>query len=117
MMNDWQVVPRRATVNGIKFRLHGNGHTLTVYIGSGVRKTIKKYKEKGWCNIFSKGNNLMIQLVCVCDNNSRKLSGNVFSLPYSVVREYWPDGAKEKEISATVEKGNLIMLDLRDFGE
>ena len=115
-MNDWQIVPRRAIVSGIKFRLHGNGHTLTVYIGSGIRKRVKGYKPKGWCNVYSKGDNLMVQLVCVSDKNSRRVANNVFSLPYSVVSKHWQDGAKEIEIPAKVEKGNLILLDLRDLG-
>ena len=116
-MNDWQVVPKRNTVNGLKFRLKGKGHTLTVYIGSDIRRKLKKYKPNGWCNIYQKSNNLMVQMGCVSDNNSRRVGTHIFSLPYSLVEAYWKDGAREIEIPAAVEKGNLILLDLRDLGK
>jgi len=117
-MNDWQVVPRRRTIDGVKFRLHGKkGNKLNVYIGSGLKKRLKGYRPDSYCNIYSKGDNLMVQVVCVSDSNSRKLRGSVFSLPYSLVEAYWKDGAREIEIPAVVEKGNLILLDLRDLSK
>jgi len=117
-MNNWQVVPRRKASDGIQFRLHGaTGNKLTIYIGSGLSKRIKDYKRNGWCNVYRKDDNLMVQIIYKPDGQSRKVSNSVFSLPYSVVEAYWKDEVRRIEIPAVVEKGNLILLDLRDLGK
>ena len=116
-MNDWQVVPKRRTINGLKFRLHGKtGNKLTVYIGSGLHKGMKGYSPDGYCNVYRKGNSLMVQLVCEPDSHSRRLGHNVFSLPYSLVSKHWQNGKREIEVPAKVEKDSLILVDLKDLG-
>ena len=113
-MNDWQVVPKRRTISGLKFALHG-GSKLTVYIGAGTRRKIKGYKPNGHCNIYTKGDYLMVQFTCIPNKNSRVIGNSVFSLPYGLVSKHWQDGAKEIEIPAIVEKASLILVDLRDL--
>ena len=115
-MNDWQRIPKRKTVSGLKFRLHGKtGNKLTVYIGSGLHKGIKGYSPDGYCNVYRKGDNLMVQLVCIPDSHSRKLGNNVFSLPYALVSKHWQNGKREIEVPAKVEKDSLILVDLKDL--
>ena len=116
-MNDWQIIPKKRTVSGVKFRLRGAGTKLAVYIGLELRRKISGYNPNGWCNIYRKGNDLMVQLVKEPDEDSRSMGSSTFTLPYSVVREHWKDDAKEIEIPAMVKKGNLILLDLRDLGK
>ena len=116
-MTNWQLVPKRGTVSGLKFRLRGKGTKLAAYIGQELREGISKYDPNGWCNIYRKGDSLMVQLVSSPDTDSRKMGNSIFSLPYSVVKSYWVDGCREIEIPAVVEKGNLILLDLRDLGK
>ena len=116
-MNDWQIVLKKKAVSGVKFRLRGRGSKLQVYIGLKLRKGISRYNPNGWCNIYKKGNGLMVQLVSEPGEESRSMGSSAFTLPYSAVREHWKEGAMEIEIPAVVEKGNLIMLDLRDLGE
>ena len=116
-MNDWQIVPKKKTVSGVKFRLRGKGTKLQIYIGLELRKGINGYNPNGWCNIYKKGNDLMVQLVSEPSGDSRRMGASAFSLPYSLVEAYWKDGAREIEIPAVIEKGNLIMLDLRDLGK
>ena len=117
MMNDWQIVPKKKGVSGVKFRLRGAGTKLTVYIGLELRKGIRGYNPNGWCNIYKKGSDLMVQLVKEPDKNSRRMGGSTFTLPYSLVESYWKDSATEIEIPAIVEKSNLILLDLKDLGK
>ncbi len=116
-MNDWQVVPKRRTINGIKFRLRSANGKLMIYIGSSLRKKLKNCNLNGYCNIYKKDVHLMIQLTCSPDGNSRRLWRGASCLPYELVRQHWQDGAREREIPAKVEKGNLILLDLRDLGK
>ena len=118
-MDEWQMVPKKKGVNGVKFRLRGGGTKLAVYIGLKLRKGIRGYNPNGWCNIYKKENDLMVQLVKESDKNSRRMGGSTFTLPYSLVEPYWKDNARrtEIEIPARVEKGNLILLDLRDLGK
>ena len=117
IMNDWQIVPKKKTVSGVKFRLRGKGMKLQAYIGMILRKGISGYNPNGWCNIYRKGNDLMVQLTDKPGGDSRRMGASAFSLPYSLVKEHWRDGAREIEIPAVVEKGNLILLDLRDLGK
>jgi len=115
-MNDWQVVPKRRTISGLKFALHG-GSKLTVYIGAGTRRKIKGYKPNSHCNVYIKGDYLMVQFTCEPDKNSRIIGNSVFSLPYGLVSKHWKDGAREILIPAIVEKDSLVLLDLRDLGK
>jgi len=116
-MTDWQVVPKKHRVDGVKFRLRGKGTKLAVYIGLKLRQEISGYDPNGWCDIYKKPNSLMVQLVKIPSADSRKIGASAFSLPYSLVSEHWRDGQREIEIPAVVEKGNLILLDLRDLGK
>lgn len=116
-MNEWQVVPRRTKVSGLKFRLRGKGNKLTVYIGAGARETIRGYNGYCYCNIYKKGSDLMIQLTKKSTKESRKVSNWIFSLPFRVVKQYWTAGAKEIEVVSVVEKNNLLLVDLRSLGE
>ena len=113
-MNDWQIVPKRRTISGLKFALHG-GSKLTVYIGAGTRRKIKGYKPNGYCNVYTKGDYLMVQFTCIPNKNSRVIGNSVFSLPYGLVSKHWQDGAREILIPAVVEKASLIVLDLKDL--
>ncbi len=114
-MNDWQVVPKRSTVNGLKFRLRGEGKKLAVYLGVELRKRIKGYRPDEWCNVYRKANSLMIQLVNSPDTDSRKIKGSIFTLPYSVVSKHWKNGREEVDVPVVIEKDNLILIDLKDL--
>ena len=116
-MNDWQIVPKRGTVSGLKFRRKGKYGKLMVYIGSGLRKELKKFRQNSWCNIYHKRDSLMIQLTCSPDSNSRRVWRGVFCLPYELVRQHWQGDRGEIEIPAKVEKGSLLLVDLRDLGK
>jgi len=114
-MNDWQIVPRRNMVQGMKFKLHRPGKKLHIYLGVGLRKKIKGYKSNGWVGVYRRGKDLMIQLLSVPDENSRKMSNSTFSLPFSLVEKYWKDGARGIEIHVIIEKENLLLVDLQDL--
>lgn len=113
-MDNYRIIKKRQPATGLRFRFLRRNH-VAVYINAGMQRQLEDFQRDGWCNVYAKNSSMMIQITNKPVADSRHIRHSCLSLPLGLIKEYWPDGIDYKIIPATVEKGSIIVADLRDL--